>query len=108
MFYLRRFPHPNVVQVFGAFEEKGVLYMVMEYLAHSLRSKSVVRKVDLVRVLADVARALTRLHAAGHVHRDVKARNVLVARSPGYGAKLCDFGLARARRRRRARRCAAT
>ena len=96
MFYLRRFPHPNVVQVFGAFEEKGVLYMVMEYLAHSLRSKSVVRKVDLVRVLADVARALTRLHAAGHVHRDVKARNVLVARSPGYGAKLCDFGLARA------------
>ena len=58
MFYLRRFPHPNVVQVFGAFEEKGVLYMVMEYVAHSLRSKSVVRKVDLVRVLADVARAL--------------------------------------------------
>jgi serine/threonine protein kinase len=96
MFYLRRFPHPNVVQVFGAFEEKGVLYMVMEHLAHSLRSKSVVRKVDLVRVLADVARALTRLHAAGHVHRDVKARNVLVARGPGYGAKLCDFGLARA------------
>ena len=96
MFYLRRFPHPNVVQVFGAFEEKGVLYMVMEYLAHSLRSKSVVRKVDLVRVLADVARALARLHAAGHVHRDVKARNVLVQRGPGYAAKLCDFGLARA------------
>ena len=79
MFYLRRFPHPNVVQVFGAFEEKGVLYMVMEHLAHSLRSKSVVRKVDLVRVLADVARALTRLHAAGHVHRDVQARNLPVA-----------------------------
>jgi serine/threonine protein kinase len=96
MFYLRRFPHPNVVQVFGAFEEKGVLYMVMEYVAHSLRSKSVVRKVDLVRVLADVARALARLHAAGHVHRDVKARNVLVQRGPGYCAKLCDFGLARA------------
>ena len=94
MFYLRRFPHPNVVQVFGAFEEKGVLYMVMEYVAHSLRSKSVVRKVDLVRVLADVARALARLHAAGHVHRDVKARNVLVQRGPGYCAKLCDFGMA--------------
>ena len=108
MFYLRRFPHPNVVQVFGAFEEKGVLYMVMEYLAHSLRSKSVVRKVDLVRVLADVARALTRLHAAGHVHRDVKARNVLVARSPGT-APSCATSAWRARcRRRRARRCAAT
>ena len=40
MFYLRRFPHPNVVQGVGAFEEKCVLYMVMEYVAHSLRSKS--------------------------------------------------------------------
>lgn len=28
MFYLRKFPHPNVVQVFGAFTENKVLYMV--------------------------------------------------------------------------------
>ena len=28
--------------------------------------------------LADVARALVRLHSTGHIHRDVKARNVLV------------------------------
>jgi serine/threonine-protein kinase 24/25/MST4 len=33
-------------------------------------------QVDIVRVLADVARALVRLHAAGHVHRDVKAGQV--------------------------------
>jgi len=42
-------------------------------MGHSLRSKAVVNKVDIVRVLADVARALVRLHAAGHIHRDVKA-----------------------------------
>jgi len=94
MFYLRRFPHPNIVTVFGGYEEDGKLYMVMEYMAHSLRSRSVVNRVDVVRVLSDVARALVRLHAAGHVHRDVKARNVLITR--GYEtAKLCDFGLAR-------------
>ena len=51
----------------------GKLYMVMEFMSHSLRSKAVVNKVDIVRVLADVARALVRLHAAGHIHRDVKA-----------------------------------
>ncbi|EEH56943.1 uncharacterized protein MICPUCDRAFT_17464, partial [Micromonas pusilla CCMP1545] len=95
MHYLRRFPHPNVVQVFGAYEEDGKLFMVMELCAHSLRSRSVVNRVDIVSVLADVARALTKLHRAGHVHRDVKARNVLVGK--GYDtAKLCDFGLARA------------
>ena len=94
MYYLRRFPHPNIVAVFGAYEEDGKLYMVMEYVSNSLRSRSVVNRVDVVRVLSDVARALVRLHAAGHVHRDVKARNVLITR--GYEtAKLCDFGLAR-------------
>ena len=35
-------------------------------------------QVDLVGALADVARALVRLHSTGHIHRDVKARNVLV------------------------------
>ena len=94
MYYLRRFPHPNIVAVFGAYEEDGKLFMVMEYVSNSLRSRSVVNRVDVVRVLSDVARALVRLHAAGHVHRDVKARNVLITR--GYEtAKLCDFGLAR-------------
>ena len=38
-------------------------------------------QVDLVVVLAAVARALVRLHGAGHIHRDVKARNVLVRRA---------------------------
>ncbi len=95
LFYLRRFAHPNIVTVYGAYEESGTLYMVMEYLPHSLRSRAVVAKVDLLRVLSDVARALVRLHASGHVHRDVKARNVLIERGHK-AAKLCDFGLARA------------
>jgi serine/threonine-protein kinase 24/25/MST4 len=52
--------------------------MVMEFIPHSLRSKRVVNETNRVKVLADVARALVRVHAMGHVHRDVKARNVLV------------------------------
>ena len=42
-------------------------------------------QVDIVRVLADVARALVRLHAAGHVHRDVKAGQVESFRVQGVG-----------------------
>ena len=84
-----------MVQVFGAYEENGKLYMVMEYLPYSLRNKSVVNKMNILRAISDVARALVRLHSAGQLHRDVKARNVLV--TAGFkSAKLCDFGLARA------------
>jgi serine/threonine-protein kinase 24/25/MST4 len=95
LWYLNAFAHPNVTRVYGAFIENGDCHMVMEFVPHSLRSKRVVNEVNRVKVLADVARALTRIHACGHVHRDVKARNVLI--SEDYGtAKLTDFGLARA------------
>jgi serine/threonine-protein kinase 24/25/MST4 len=95
LWYLYNFTHPNVTRVYGAFIENGDCHMVMEFVPHSLRSKRVVNETNRVKVLADVARALTALHAHGHVHRDVKARNVLITGDYGT-AKLTDFGLARA------------
>jgi serine/threonine-protein kinase 24/25/MST4 len=87
-------PHPNVVQIFGAFQTRSKLCVVMEYVPRSLRDRRVVNRVDIVTVLADVARALVRLHSTGVIHRDVKARNVLIT-ADYRSAKLADFGLAR-------------
>ena len=47
----------------------------------------------VVRIVGEVAGGLAALHRRGIVHRDVKPHNILL--TPG-GAKLADFGVARA------------
>ena len=55
------------------------------------------RTREAVRIIAEVARALTYLHGRGIVHRDLKPDNIFIVNQHGtYVAKLGDFGLAKA------------
>ncbi len=72
-------------------------YLVMELvegetLADRL-GRGALPPADVLRLGAQIASALDRAHRAGIVHRDLKPGNVMLAKG---GAKLMDFGLARA------------
>ncbi len=93
---LERIEHPNVLKVLGFGDDRGVPFLVMEYvrgtdLSDWLETKPVL--TDIVRVFVGVASALSAVHAQGIVHRDLKPENIRVTANGE--AKLMDFGLAK-------------
>lgn len=95
---LARVRHPNVVTVYGADRIDGRTGIWMEYvdgrtLEEELRASGPFSAGEVRQVGIAVAAALGAVHAAGLVHRDVKAQNVL--RGPGGRVLLSDFGTGR-------------
>jgi serine/threonine-protein kinase len=87
--------HPNIVTVYDAGEEDGLLYLAMQYiegsdLAAVLRSQGRLRPYRAIDVCRQVAAALDAAHSQGLIHRDVKPANVMIE---GRTAFLTDFGL---------------
>ena len=92
---LARVRHPNVASVYGAGVHEGRAGLWMELvrganLEELLRMRGPMSACEAALVGIDVCRALAAVHAAGLVHRDVKASNVL--REVGGRIVLTDFG----------------
>ncbi len=90
---LAKLAHPNIVPIHDAGEAEGDLYIVMHRvrgatLRDTQRGKTWQEIVDLY---VQAGRGLAAVHAAGLVHRDFKADNVLVE-ADGQ-VMLADFGL---------------
>lgn len=91
-----RLVHPNIVTVYDVGVYKGYHYLSMEYvpgkdLKQSYQSLS---KLDAVRIVREVARALDYAAKLGYVHRDVKPENIMLHEN-GERVILMDFGIAR-------------
>ena len=90
--------HPLIVPLLTAESSGDLLYYVMPYIeGDSLRMRLAREErlsiAETLRILRDVADALTYAHRQGIVHRDIKPENVLLAQGH---ALVTDFGVAKA------------
>jgi serine/threonine protein kinase len=94
---LTQLRHPNIVRVLDCGEFDGLPYLVMEYvegitLLELIEQSGRIRWDRALRMICQVAHALTAAERMGVVHRDIKPANLLLARDGV--VKLADLGLA--------------
>jgi Tol biopolymer transport system component/tRNA A-37 threonylcarbamoyl transferase component Bud32 len=89
--------HPNICILHDIGRQDGVDYLVMEYLegetlADRLR-KGPLPVAQVLKYGIEICEGLEKAHRNGVTHRDLKPGNIMLTKT---GAKLMDFGLAKA------------
>jgi serine/threonine-protein kinase len=90
--------HPHILTLHDSGDAGGFLYYVMPYVEGESLQERLAREKQLpveeaLRIVREVAAALTYAHARDVLHRDIKPANILLS---GGFALVADFGLARA------------
>lgn len=93
----RRLIHPHIVRIFDFHRTDERVFISMEYVdgedLHGYQRRfGILPYTDVIRRLQPVVEALSYAHGMGLVHRDLKARNVLLDQKGS--PRLADFGIA--------------
>jgi len=96
-----RLLHPNLLSVLDVGEtERGLVYMVMDFVAGEDLHHVLVRDAPLPRrrsvdLIRQIARGLGYAHERGVIHRDLKCENVMITSTADEEiARVVDFGIA--------------
>jgi serine/threonine protein kinase/Tol biopolymer transport system component len=89
--------HPHICVLHDVGQQDGTDFLVMEYLEGETLAQRLTKGAlpveHALKIGIEIADALDRAHRHGVVHRDLKPGNIMLTTS---GAKLLDFGLAKA------------
>ncbi|XP_067928199.1 cyclin-dependent kinase-like 4 [Watersipora subatra] len=95
---LRQLRHENLVNLIEVFRKKKRLYLVFEFVDHTVldeleRCPTGLDESFTKKIIWQVLRGIEFCHQHSIIHRDIKPENILISKSGV--VKLCDFGFAR-------------
>jgi tetratricopeptide (TPR) repeat protein len=86
----------RIAGLYDVFEEKGELFLVMEYVEGGTLRQRLQQPLtvdDFLDLALQCASALEAAHAGGVIHCDIKPENIML--TPAGQVKILDFGLAK-------------
>ena len=95
---LKELKHDNIVNLIEVFRWKGKIFLVFEYVPHTLleeleNNSEGLAILEAKKYMWQLVRGTDFVHQHNVIHRDLKPENLLVSK---HGVlKICDFGFAR-------------
>jgi serine/threonine protein kinase len=97
-----RIDHPNIVDIYDVGDERGSVYLVMEYLHGETLSERLERErippQEAIALFIPALRGVAAAHSHGVIHRDLKPDNIILCCTTEgelLEPKVLDFGISK-------------
>ncbi|KAL9602010.1 MAG: hypothetical protein Q9219_002118 [cf. Caloplaca sp. 3 TL-2023] len=89
--------HPNIIRLYDVWENRGELYLVLEYieggeLFDHINSVGRLPEHEAIRIFRQIIAGISYCHRFNICHRDLKPENILLDKNQNI--KIVDFGMA--------------
>jgi aurora kinase len=80
--------HANLLEIYGFFDDKTHLYIVLEYMSggtlYQRLKKDKIKENEVSTIIRQITSGIEYLHDLGIAHRDLKPENIVISNVPIY------------------------